>query len=773
MNDALVIVESPAKAKTINRYLGDKYKVMASNGHVRDLLPKSGAVEPENDFMMHYEIIEKNAKSVQAICDALKKSKMLILATDPDREGEAISWHLCEILKEKGILNGKDVKRVVFHEVTKSAIQEAISHPRELSAELVNAQQARRALDYLVGFNLSPLLWKKIRRGLSAGRVQSPALRMIVEREIEIDNFKIREFWTIEADLHHKRKNFTGKLTQLNNEKQKQFSIEDAKTAEQARKALMTAANGELLVNKIEKKQRRRQPAPPFITSTLQQEGVRKLGFTAQKTMRVAQQLYEGIDVGEGAVGLITYMRTDSVVLANEAINEMREYIENVYGKDSLPPVAREFKTKSKNAQEAHEAIRPTSVNRIPADLKSRLSPEQFKLYELIWKRAVACQMKHATIDTVSVDFSCGEGNIFRATGSTIIDKGFMSVYMEGEDDGKDEADEKMLPPMTIGEQIKLMEIRSSQHFTEPPPRYTEATLVKSLEEYGIGRPSTYASIISTLRQREYVEIDNKRFIPTDVGRIVNKFLTDHFTDYVDFDFTAKMEDELDAVSRGELEWVPLLRKFWKPFAKQLKDKEENVSRSEAVQARVLGTDPKSGLPISVRMGRYGPYVQIGTREDVDKPKFAGLRPGQRIDSITLDEALELFKLPRELGQTQSGEKIVIGIGRFGPYIRYGSKFVSLKQEDDPYSIELPRAEQLIVEKQQADANKFIKTFVEHGISVLNGRYGPYVSDGNKNVRVPKDKDPASLTLADCQGMIAEAPEGRGRRRGKKVAAKK
>ena len=773
MSDALVIVESPAKAKTINRYLGNDYKVMASNGHVRDLLPKSGAVEPENDFEMHYEIIKKNAKSVQAICDALKKSNTLILATDPDREGEAISWHLYEILKEKGVLNGKDVKRVVFHEVTKSAIKDAITHPRQLSAELINAQQARRALDYLVGFNLSPLLWKKIKRGLSAGRVQSPALRMIVEREIEIENFKVREFWTIEADLNHKRKSFTAKLTHLNNEKLKQFSIENESHANQARTDLKKAADGSLQVSNIEKKQRRRQPAAPFITSTLQQEGVRKLGFTAQKTMRIAQQLYEGIDVGEGAVGLITYMRTDSVTLANEAVDEIRDYIERVFSKDSLPASVREFKTKSKNAQEAHEAIRPTSVNRLPEDLKSRLTSEQYKLYDLIWKRTVACQMKHATIDTVSVDFACGDGNLFRATGSTVTDKGFMAIYQEGEDDSKQEADEKMLPPMEKGEQIKLKEIRSEQHFTEPPPRYTEASLVKSLEEYGIGRPSTYASIISTLRQREYVEVDKKRFIPTDVGRIVNKFLTDHFTDYVDYDFTARLEDDLDAVSRGEIEWVPLLRKFWKPFSKQLKDKEENVSRSEAVQARVLGEDPKTGLPVSVRMGRYGPYVQIGTREDSEKPKFAGLRPGQRIDSITLEEALELFKLPRELGTTKNGEKIVVGIGRFGPYIRYDNKFVSLKKEDDPYSIELPRAEELIAEKQQADANKYIKTFDEQGISILNGRYGPYVTDGNKNVRIPKDTEPASLTLEDCQSMIAEAPEGRrGRRRTKKAAAK-
>lgn len=769
----MVIVESPAKAKTINRYLGNDYKVMASNGHVRDLLPKSGAVEPENDFEMHYEIIKKNAKSVQAICDALKKSDTLILATDPDREGEAISWHLYEILREKGVLNGKDVKRVVFHEVTKSAIKDAITHPRQLSSELINAQQARRALDYLVGFNLSPLLWKKIKRGLSAGRVQSPALRMIVEREIEIENFKVREFWTIEADLNHNRKNFTARLTYLNNEKLKQFTIEDAANATQVKADLKRAADGSLLVSNIEKKQRRRQPAAPFITSTLQQEGVRKLGFTAQKTMRIAQQLYEGIDVGEGAVGLITYMRTDSVTLANEAVEEIRDYIERVFGKESLPSSVRAYKTKSKNAQEAHEAIRPTSVNRTPEDLKSRLTAEQYKLYDLIWKRTVACQMKHATIDTVSVDFTCGDGNIFRATGSTIIDKGFMAIYQEGEDDGKQEADEKMLPPMEKGEQIKLKEIRAEQHFTEPPPRYTEASLVKSLEEYGIGRPSTYASIISTLRQREYVEVDKKRFIPTDVGRIVNKFLTDHFTDYVDYDFTARLEDDLDAVSRGEIEWVPLLRKFWKPFSKQLKDKEENVSRSQAVQARVLGEDPKSGLPVSVRMGRYGPYVQIGTREDSDKPKFAGLRPGQRIDSITLEDALVLFKLPRELGTTKSGEEIVVGIGRFGPYIRYGKKFVSLKKDDDPYSIELPRAEELIAEKQLADANKYIKTFDEQGISILNGRYGPYITDGNKNVRIPKDREPASLTLEECQTMIAEAPEGRrGRRRTKKSVAK-
>jgi DNA topoisomerase-1 len=770
MTDVLVIVESPAKAKTINRYLGKNYQVMASYGHVRDLLPKSGAVDTEKDFEMHYQVIDRNVKSVNAIEQALKKAKSLVLATDPDREGEAISWHLYELLKEKNALNGKDVKRVVFHEVTRRAIEEAIANPRELSEDLINAQQARRALDYLVGFNLSPLLWKKIRRGLSAGRVQSPALRMIVEREIEIENFKSREYWTIEAYLNHKRKNFTGKLTFFGGEKLKQFSIENEADARAARQQLLETAKGSLIVAKVEKKQRRRQPSPPFITSTLQQEGVRKLGFTAQKTMRIAQQLYEGIDVGEGAVGLITYMRTDSVTLANEALNEIRDYVTSAYGSDSLPAHIREFKTKSKNAQEAHEGIRPTSAYRTPKDLKSKLTPDQFKLYDLIWKRTVACQMKHATIDTVSVDLKCGEGNMFRATGSTVVDKGYMAVYQEGVDEPKEEGDDKMLPPLEQGETVKLNEIRNQQHFTEPPPRYTEASLVKSLEEYGIGRPSTYASIIQTLMQREYVEMESKRFVPTDVGRIVNKFLTEHFIDYVDYDFTAKLEDELDAVSRGEQEWIPLMRKFWKPFSRQIKEKEENVSRSEAIQARELGVDPKSGLPVSVRMGRYGPYVQIGTKDDVDKPKFAGLRPGQRIDTITFEEAMELFKLPRSLGTTAQGEEVVVSIGRFGPYVRYGSKFVSLKKEDDPYVIGLDRALVLIEEKKEADANKNIKIFAEEGISVLNGRYGPYVTNGSKNARIPKDVAPESLTLEECQKMIANAPESR---RGRKKTTKK
>ena len=766
MSETLVIVESPAKAKTLTRYLGKGYTVMASYGHVRDLLPKSGAVEPDKKFEMHYDVIEKNAKSVDAIAKAVKKVDHIFLATDPDREGEAISWHLYELLKQRDILKDKEVKRVVFHEVTKSAIQDAINHPRDLSIDLINAQQARRALDYLVGFNLSPLLWKKIRRGLSAGRVQSPALRMIAEREEEIEKFKMREYWTIEADLSHKKQKFASKLTVLKGEKLKQFTITDSETAEGAKDALLKASAGEIEVAKIDKKQRKRQPSPPFITSTMQQEAVRKLGFTAQKTMRTAQQLYEGIDVGDGSVGLITYMRTDSVNLAQEAVSEIRDYINKVYGKDSLPAHIREFKTKSKNAQEAHEAIRPTSVIYVPKDIKSKLTSDQFRLYELIWKRAVACQMSHALIDTVAVDMKCGEDNVFRSNGSTVVNKGFLAVYEEGQDDDSiKEADQKALPPLEINEKIKLIKIRPEQHFTEPPPRYSEATLVKTLEEYGIGRPSTYASIIYTLKQREYVDIENKRFIPTDVGKIVNRFLTEHFADYVNYNFTARLEDELDAVSRGEKEWVPLLEEFWVPFSEKIKDKEENVSRSEANQARELGVHEKSGLPVSVRMGRFGPYVQIGTKDDEEKPRFAGLRPGQKMDTITYDEAMELFKLPRELGETKEGEEIVVNIGRFGPYVRYGSKFVSLKKEDDPYTVNLDRALELIAEKKKADAEKQIKVFEDEGISILNGRYGPYVTDGKKNARVPKDREPASLTLDESRTLLEEAPASRGRKR--------
>ncbi|MCP5142607.1 MAG: DNA topoisomerase I [Chromatiales bacterium] len=769
----LLIVESPAKAKTINKYLGSGFEVLASFGHVRDLVPKEGAVDPEHDFRMKYQVIDKSDRHVQAIVRSVKKADALYLATDPDREGEAISWHLAELLREKDLIKDKPVYRVVFHEITKRAIQEAMAHPRELSMDLVNAQQARRALDYLVGFNLSPLLWRKVKRGLSAGRVQSPALRMIVEREDEILNFKPREYWTLEADLNKSAQDFVARLYRFHGERVEQFSFGDGGSAQAAEAELKAATKGgELTVATVEKKQRKRYPAPPFTTSTLQQEAVRKLGFSASRAMRVAQQLYEGVDIGGGAVGLITYMRTDSVSLAQEAVAEIRQFVRERYGAKDLPDEPRTYQTKAKNAQEAHEAIRPTSVMRTPEELRGHLAADQLKLYDLIWKRAVACQMQHATIDQVAVDFAAGEGNLLRATGSTIADPGFMRVYREDFDDAKPEdSDERMLPAMEEGDRVLLKALRSEQHFTEPPPRYTEASLVRALEEYGIGRPSTYASIISTLQNREYVEMDRRRFRPTDVGTVVGKFLAEHFTTYVDYDFTARLEDELDAVSRGEEEWVPLLKRFWAPFIKQVEDKGD-VSRDEVAGARELGTDPKSGKPVSVRMGRYGPFVQIGTRDDEDKPTFASLRAGQRMDSISLDEALELFKLPRDLGETDAGEALSVNIGRFGPYVRYGSKFASLGKEDDPYTITRERALQLVAEKQLADANRLIADFPELGIQVLRGRYGPYITNGKKNAKIPKDREPESLTAEECAKLIEEAPEkGAARRGGARKAA--
>lgn len=774
MSKHLIVVESPAKAKTLEKYLGKDFVVLASYGHVRDLVPKEGAVDPARDFAMNYEVIEKNQRHVDAIARALKKADALYLATDPDREGEAISWHLFEILKDRDLVDGKPVHRVVFHEITRSAIEEAIHHPRQLSDELVDAQQARRALDYLVGFNLSPLLWKKIRPGLSAGRVQSPALRMIVEREREIENFRPREYWTVEAEAGSDGQTFRAKLSRLAGEKVSQFTLVDGATAADVEKALRSAAAGKLSVVTVEKKQRRRNPAPPFTTSTLQQEASRKLGFTAQRTMRVAQRLYEGIDVGEGSVGLITYMRTDSVALAREAISDMRAVIAERFGQESLPEKPRFYKTRSKNAQEAHEAVRPTSAARHPETIRNRLDKDQYRLYELIWKRAVACQMASAVYDTVSVDLRpsgdpSGE-NLFRATGSVLLKPGYRAVYQEGRDDNGEDENDRLLPAIVEGQTVDLLDIITEQHFTEPPPRYSEASLVRALEEYGIGRPSTYASIISTLQNREYVEMDRRRFVPTDVGRVVNRFLTAHFERYVDYDFTARLEDELDAISRGEEEWVPLLRRFWQPFIDTVNEKEASVTRAEAAQIRELGQDPESGRAVTVRMGRFGPFAQIGRREDEEKPRFAGLRPGQKIETITLDDALELFKLPRMLGETPDGEEVSTNIGRYGPYVKYGRKFVSLRDED-PFTVSLERALELIEEKKRADANRLIREWEDEGIRILNGRYGPYITDGRKNARIPKDREPASLTLQECKEALEKAP-ARGARR-KKATAKK
>ena len=794
MSRNLVIVESPAKAKTISKYLGKDFDVMASYGHVRDLVPKEGAVDPEHGFAMKYQVIERNQKHVNAIIKALKNSEALYLATDPDREGEAISWHLTELLNEKNALDGKPVHRVIFHEITKNAVKEAIEHPRDISGELVSAQQARRALDYLVGFNLSPLLWKKVQRGLSAGRVQSPALRMIVERELEIEAFKPREYWTIEADVSKENQPFVSRLVRYKGEKVEQFSFENEGSAREVEATILDAAGGKLTTVSVDKKQRRRNPAAPFTTSTLQQESSRKLGFNTQWTMRVAQRLYEGIELpDEGNVGLISYMRTDSVTLAAVAIAEIRDVIKERYGAENVPEEPRTFKTKSKNAQEAHEAIRPTSVARTPDSLRGKLDEDQLRLYTLIWQRTMACQMVPAVFDTVALEFVPGvaeaavgaasaankvdeapidaDDHRFRANGSVLVEPGFMTVYQEGRDDSKDDDGDRLLPEIAEGDVIDLDELRPEQHFTEPPPRFTEASLVKTLEEYGIGRPSTYASIIVTLKNREYVEMDGKRFIPTDIGRIVIGFLTEHFTQYVDYDFTARLEDDLDAISLGEEELVPLLERFWKPFSELVIDKEQSVTREQVAQARELGTDPKSGKPVTVRMGRYGPFVQIGTKDDEEKPKFAGLRPGQKMNDLDLEDALELFKLPRKLGETPDGLPVSASVGRFGPYVRFGDKYVSIRGEDDPYTIELPRALELIEEKKIADANRIIQDFEDEGIQVLNGRYGPYVTDKTKNARVPKHREPKSLTLEECKELLAAAP-ARGRR-GKKKATKK
>jgi DNA topoisomerase-1 len=798
MADNLVIVESPAKAKTIKKYLGKDFEVLASYGHVRDLVPKEGAVDPEHGYAMKYQVLEKNERHVDAISRTLRKAKSLYLATDPDREGEAIAWHLREILDSRGDLVGKDVHRVVFYEITRNAVREAVAQPRGLSLDLVNAQQARRALDYLVGFNLSPLLWKKVRQGLSAGRVQSPALRMICEREAEILAFIPQEYWSIDGEGSHvattAAQPFPLKLIEYRGQKVEQFSFTNESQAREVERTIQAATHdaaaaagapadgpGQLRVIAIDRKQRRRNPAPPFTTSTLQQEAARKLGFNARRTMRLAQQLYEGLDIGgeEGSVGLITYMRTDSVSLAAEAITEIREVATRLYGKAEVADEPRIYKTKSKNAQEAHEAIRPTSAAITPASIEGKIEDDHFRLYSLIWKRAVASQMNHAVFDTVAVDMLAGPDgptrHMLRANGSTLVKPGYISVYQEGMDDVKADDSDHVLPPMTEGDTVDLLAIRAEQHFTEPPPRFSEASLVKALEEHGIGRPSTYATIISTLQDREYVEMDARRFIPTDIGKIVGRFLTEHFHRYVEYGFTAAMEDELDAVSRGEEEWTTPLEKFWKPFIDQVESIEKNVTREQVAQARELGKDPATGKPVTVRMGRFGPFVQIGTKDDEEKPKFAGLRPGQKMDSINLADAMDLFQLPRTLGLAADGETITTNVGRFGPYVKYGSKYVSLK-EDDPYTITHERALEVIRLKQEADANRLILDFPDDGIQVLNGRYGPYITDKKKNAKIPKDREPKTLTLEECKALIAAAPERGGGRfgrfgRGKKKGA--
>jgi DNA topoisomerase I len=795
MSSNLVIVESPAKAKTIKKYLGKDFEVLASYGHVRDLVPKEGAVDPARDFEMRYAVIEKSEKHVDAIVRAMKKADALYLATDPDREGEAISWHLHELLKENGALEKKTVHRAKFFEITKTEIQKAIAHPEALSTELVNAQQARRALDYLVGFNLSPLLWKKIMPGLSAGRVQSVALRLICDREAEIAAFLRQEYWTLDVEADKAGQAFKARVVEVGGTRieadvaKGRFTLTSEAAARAAQQRLLDAAQGALRVAEVESKPRSRSPQAPFRTSTLQQAAANRLGFSARRTMQLAQKLYEGVDFGEGPVGLITYMRTDSTSLSVEAIAQIRETILHLYGKDALPETPRSYASKQKNAQEAHEGIRPTSSDNTPEKLKGHIDADMWRLYDLIWKRTVASQMTNAVFQQVTVTLHPGATPpiadsspeaVVRASGSTLVKPGFLAVYEVDRNDDDDSEDGGRLPAMVQGDVVTLTSLKPEQHFTEPPPRYTEASLVKALEERGIGRPSTYASIIETLRARKYVEDERRNFVPTDTGKIVSGFLVRFFPQYVDYEFTARLEDDLDDISRGDKDWVPVLRAFWQPFIERVQDVGQKVTREEVAQARVLGTDPESSRPVSVRIGQYGPFVQLGTKDDKDehgkevKPRFAGLRTGQKMDSITLEEALKLFTLPRTLGELPRGEKVSVGIGQFGPYVKYGTKYVSIKGDaDDPYALQFPRALELIEEKARADAARLIRDYGVDGIQVLNGRFGPYLTDGKRNAKIPKDREPASLSLEECRAMLADAPlRGTTRFGRRKTAAK-
>lgn len=665
MASNLLIVESPAKAVTLKKYLGKDFEVLATYGHVRDLLPKSGAIDTEHDFAMQYEVIARNSKHVDAIAKAAAQAEHIYLAPDPDREGEAIAWHVAELLKSKRNIKNKPMQRVVFYEITQSAVREAVANPREISISLVNAQQARRALDYLVGFNLSPLLWRKIRPGLSAGRVQSPALRLIVERELEIEAFRSQEYWTVHLDSQKSGQPFTAKLFQYQGKKLDQLSIA---SEAQYQKIFdkVSAAKLPPRVVRVEKKAKQRHAAAPFTTSTLQQEAARKLGMSTDRTMRIAQQLYEGVDIGGQTVGLISYMRTDSVTLAQEALREIRDYVTAQFAPDYLPKAALVYKSKVKNAQEAHEAIRPTSIARTPDTMREFLAPDQARLYEMIWKRTLACQMASARFDTVSLDIRLGgDDTLFRASGQTLVFPGFIAVYQESVDDSEEE-ESKKLPPLEEGDTVALERLYGEQHFTQPSPRFSEASLVKTLEEHGIGRPSTYASIISTLQVREYAMLDKKRFKPTDVGRVVIRFLTEHFTRYVDYGFTAQMEDELDEISDGKRDWIPVLNDFWHPFAALIEDK-KNIERKDVTQELIDEDCPKCGKPLSMRLGKRGNFIGCTAYPECDYTR-------------NLANTADAGEARKELGDDpDSGLTVLLLRGPFGYYVQLGEVEVGAK----------------------------------------------------------------------------------------------
>jgi DNA topoisomerase-1 len=853
----VVVVESPAKAKTINKYLGPGYRVLASFGHVRDLPAKDGSVQPEQDFAMSWEVDGKAEGRLREIAQAVKQADQLILATDPDREGEAISWHITEELRRRKALDGVNVRRVVFNEVTKSAVLDAMRHPRDLNRELIDAYLARRALDYLVGFTLSPVLWRKLPGSRSAGRVQSVALRLVCEREAEIEAFRAREYWTVEVRfVAPDGTPFTARLTHLAGRKLDKY---DLANREQAEAAVAQLLRGDpFRVAAVERRTVRRNPSPPFTTSTLQQEASRKLGLGATATMRTAQRLYEGIDIGGETVGLITYMRTDGVQLSVEAIDAARRLIAETHGERYLPAAPRIYKTTAKNAQEAHEAIRPTDLFRRPADVAHALDRDQLRLYELIWKRTVASQMESAVLDQVAVDIAAaGNAAMLRATGSVLVFDGFLTLYQEDRDDpAEDEEGQGRLPKLAEGDAVRRDQVTPLQHFTQPPPRYTEASLVKRLEELGIGRPSTYASILQVLQDREYVRLEKKRFHPEDRGRLVTAFLSSFFERYVEYNFTAELENQLDDVSGGRIDWKEVLRRFWQDFSRAVEGTSDlsigqviatldeelgkhffpddgkggNPRLCPACQAgrlslklgrfgafigcsnypecrytrrlgvdtgeegeadagpKLLGEDPVTGLPVTLRKGPYGSYVQLGeaTGEGKarEKPKRASLPRGLSPADIDRDKALALLALPREIGlHPESREPIVAGIGRFGPYIKHGTTYKSLPAGDDVLSIGLNRAVSLLAEagsgRGRAPEGKPLGPHPadQQPITLHSGRYGPYVRHGKLIASLARGADPAALTIEGAVALLeAQAAKGGGKGRGKpraKAAAPK
>ena len=835
----VVIVESPAKAKTINKYLGRDYKVVASYGHIRDLPAKDGSVRPDADFDMSWEVDGKAEKHLKEIAAAVRGADKLFLATDPDREGEAISWHVREVLKQRRALKDVDVKRVVFNEVTRNAVLDAFRNPREIDRELVDAYLARRALDYLVGFTLSPVLWRKLPGSRSAGRVQSVALRLVCEREAEIEAFRPREYWTIEVEFKTEAGDrFTARLSHLDGKKLDRFDLDSEAKARAAADKILAATG--FTVASVEHREVRRNPFPPFTTSTLQQEASRKLGFGATRTMQVAQRLYEGIDLDGDTVGLITYMRTDGVMLAAEAIAEARQLIGHEFGGRYLPPEPRVYRSPAKNAQEAHEAIRPTDVRRKPGDVARHLDNDQRRLYELIWKRTVASQMASALLDQVSIDIADPSGKVrLHATGSVMLFDGFLKLYQEDRDDASEEEGEgKRLPTMRDGERLARGAVTPNQHFTQPPPRYSEASLVKKLEELGIGRPSTYASILQVLQDRDYVRLDKRRFIPEDRGRLVTAFLTSFFERYVEYNFTADLENQLDEVSGGRVDWKALLRDFWRDFSTAVDGTKELTIKAvlEALDSELgrhffpengagtdprrcpacgagrlslklgrfgafigcsnypecrftralgidpegetggtdtaLGNDPATGMPVSVRKGPYGHYIQLGEGDNGDKPKRVALPRSIKPEDVDLETALGLLSLPREIGRhPETGEPITAGIGRFGPYLKHGSAFASLGADDDVLTIGLNRAVTVLAEAKtgQRRGPQLLREIGPHPeggvVGVYRGRYGPYVSHDGVHASLPKGADPNTYPLEAAIELLAtQKAKGKTRR---------